>query len=229
VTITSPPIGFSKAVTTGADGHYEWRYLLPGTYNVEVRMSGFRAEVTSDITLVVGQLARMDFKLQVGALTEEIQVSAQGVLLDTQTSTMAQTMTEERIVDLPINGRGYTGLGNLVPGVQASTRGAGSNGSFQANGARSFYEQISYDGTNVVQQRSNNGAPPPVMDAIQEFKIQTGKYSAEYGGNAGANVQVQLRSGTNQFHGGAWDFFQNSDLDARGTFRPAPQPKNILL
>ena len=228
VTISSQAIGFSKSVVTSADGHYELRYLLPETYSVEVRMAGFRPEVTSGITLVVGQLARVDFKLPVGAVTEEVQVSAQGVLLDTQTSTMAQTMTEERIVDLPTNGRGYTGLGNLVPGVQASSGGAGSNGSFQANGARSFYEQISYDGTNVVQQRSNNGAPPPVMDAIVEFKIQTGNYSAEYGGNAGANVQVQLRSGTNQFHGGAWDFFQNSDLDARGTFRPAPQAKNIL-
>lgn len=228
VTINGPAIGFSKTVTTGADGHYELRYLLPQTYNVEVHMNGFRPEVTGGVTIVIGQLARVDFKLQVGALTEEVQVSAQGVLLDTQSATMAQTVTENTIVDLPMNGRGYTGLGNLVPGVQASTGGAGSNGSFQANGARSFYEQISYDGTNVIQQRSNNGAPPPIMDAISEFKIQTGDYSAEYGGNAGANVQVQLRSGTNQFHGGAWDFLQNSDLDARGTYRPAPQAKNIL-
>jgi hypothetical protein len=164
----------------------------------------------------------VDFKLQVGAVSEEIQVNAQGVLLDTQSSTMAATVSEERIVDLPVNGRSYVTLGNLTPGVVAS------GSSFAANGARSFYEQISYDGTNVILQRSNGGAPPPVIDAIQEFKIQTGNYSAEYGGNAGANVQVQLRSGTNRFHGGAWDFLRNSDMAARGIFRPAPQPKNIL-
>jgi Carboxypeptidase regulatory-like domain/TonB dependent receptor len=222
VTIVGPAIGFNKTVTTGTDGHYELRFLLPETYNVEVHMNGFRPEITSGVTLVIGQLARVDFKLQVGSLAEEVQVSAQGVLLDTQTATMAQTVTSERVVDLPINGRSYVGLGNLVPGVQASGT------SFQSNGARSFYEQISYDGTNVLQQRSNNGAPSPIIDAISEFKIQTGNYSAEYGGNAGANVQVQIKSGTNQIHGGAWDFLQNSDLDARGTFKPAPQPKNIL-
>ena len=222
VTISSQAIGFNKSVTTGADGQYELRYLLPEEYVVEVHMSGFRPERTAGITLRIGQLARVDFRLQVGALTEEIQVNAQGILLDTQSATMAATVSEERIVDLPLNGRSYVSLGNLVPGVQASGT------SFQANGARSFYEQISYDGTSVLQQRSNNSAPSPIIDAIQEFKIQTGDYSAEYGGNAGANVQVQLRSGTNRYHGGAWDFLRNSAMDARGTFRPAPQPKNPL-
>jgi hypothetical protein len=222
VTISSQAIGFSKSVQTGADGQYELRYLLPETYVVEVRMNGFRPERTAGIVLRIGQLARVDFKLQVGAVTDEIEVSAQGVLLETQSGTMAATVSEERIVDLPLNGRNYVSLGNLVPGVVASGT------SFAANGARSFYEQIAYDGTSVILQRSNNGAPPPIIDAIQEFKIQTGDYSAEYGGNAGANVQVQLRSGTNRFHGSAWDFLRNSDMDARGVFRPAPQPKNIL-
>ena len=222
VTISIQAIGFNKSVITGGEGQYELRYLLPEDYVVDVRMSEFRPERTAGITLRIGQLARVDFKLQVGAVSEEIQVNAQGVLLDTQTSTMAATVSEEQIVGLPLNGRNYVTLGNLTPGVVAS------GSSFAANGARSFYEQISYDGTNVILQRSNGGAPPPVIDAIQEFKIQTGNYSAEYGGNAGANVQVQLRSGTNRFHGDAWDFLRNSDMDARGTFRPAPQPKNIL-
>jgi hypothetical protein len=222
VTITNAAIGFSKSVVTTADGQYEVRYLLPEDYVVQVRMNGFRQERTAGITLRIGQLARVDFKLQVGAVTEAVEVSAQGVLLDTQSATMAATVSQERIVDLPLNGRNYVSLGNLTPGVVASGT------SFAANGARSFYQQISYDGTNVIQQRSNNGAPPPIIDAIQEFKIQTGDYSAEYGGNAGANVQVQLRSGTNRFHGGAWDFLRNNDLDARGYFRPAPQPKNVL-
>ncbi len=222
VTIASPATGFNRSVVTGPDGQYEVRYLLPEDYVVQVRMNGFRPERTSGITLRIGQLPRVDFKLQVGAVSEAVEVSAQGVLLDTQSGTMAATVSEERIVDLPLNGRNYVSLGNLTPGVVASGT------SFAANGARSFYEQISYDGTSVIQQRSNNGAPPPIIDAIQEFKIQTGNYSAEYGGNAGANVQVQIRSGTNRFHGSAWDFLRNNDMDARGYFRPAPQPKNVL-
>jgi hypothetical protein len=222
VTISSQAIGYNRSVVTAADGQYEVRYLLPEDYVVEIHMSGFRPERTAGITLRIGQLARVDFRLEVGAVTEEIEVSAQGVLLDTQSGTMSATVSEERIVDLPLNGRNYVSLGNLTPGVVASGT------SFAANGARSFYQQISYDGTNVILQRSNGGAPPPIIDAIQEFKIQTGDYSAEYGGNAGANVQLQLRSGTNRFSGSAWDFLRNSDMDARGTFRPAPQPKNVL-
>ncbi len=222
VTISSPSAGFSKSMMTNAEGRYELRYLLPADYVVEVRMNGFRPERNAGITLRIGQLASVDFKLELGSVNEAVEVTSQGVLLDTQSATMAATVSQERIVDLPLNGRSYVSLGNLTPGVVASGT------SFSANGARSFYEQISYDGTSVILQRSNNGAPPPIIDAIQEFKIQTGDYSAEYGGNAGANVQVQIKSGTNRYHGSAWDFLRNSDMDARGYFRPAPQPKNIL-
>jgi hypothetical protein len=137
VTIGNAAIGFNKSVVTSADGQYEIRYLLPEDYVVEVRMSGFRPERAAGITLRIGQLARVDFKLQVGAVTEAVEVSAQGVLLDTQSATMAATVSEERIVDLPLNGRNYVSLGNLTPGVVASGT------SFAANGARSFYQQIS--------------------------------------------------------------------------------------
>jgi hypothetical protein len=102
------------------EGRFELRYLLPAEYVVEVRMSGFRPERNAGITLRIGQLASVDFKLELGSVNEAVEVSSQGVLLDTQSATMAATVSQERIVDLPLNGRSYVSLGNLTPGVVAS-------------------------------------------------------------------------------------------------------------
>ena len=97
-----------------------------------------------------------------------------------------------------------------------------------ANGARDSWMQVNIDGITMVNNRSNYVTLYPIIDALLEFKVQSGNYTAEYGGNAGANVNLQLRSGTNQFHGSFWEFFRNNALDARGYFRPAPFPKDIL-
>jgi hypothetical protein len=226
VVVTQPATGTVRNVTSSPTGSYEVRYLQPGEYVVEVRMTGFRSEKSSEITLRLAQMVRLDFTLQVGEVTEQVQVNAQGVMLETQSGVLGGVVTRDSVVNLPLNGRNFIQLGNLTPGVISS--GGTTSGSFRANGARSGYQQISFDGVTAVNNRATNEFMFPSVDAVQEFKVQSSNYSAEYGGHAGANVQLQLRSGTNQFHGTAFDFLRNDVLDARGFFRPAPLQKPTL-
>jgi hypothetical protein len=222
VTITQPTTGTVHNVQTNLSGIYEVRYLLPGEWVVEVRMAGFQSQKSAPITLQVGQLARMDFALQVGEVTQEVVVTAQGVLLETQSGVVGDVVTSEKIVNLPLNGRSFVALGNLTPGVIAS------GGAFRADGSRSMYQQISFDGVTAVRNREYSVRMFPNIDAVQEFKVQSSNYSAEYGGHAGANVQLQLRNGTNELHGAAFDYLRNDILDARAYFSPAPNPKPEL-
>lgn len=229
VTITQPSTGFTRTLTSGQDGNFELRYLSPGEYTVEASAPGFRSERRTGVVLQIGQQARLDFTLQVGGTTEAVEVTAAGVLLQTENASLGEVVTSERIKSLPLNGRNFVQLGALTPGVTVSGSGAGSTaGRFSANGARDVNMQVSFDGVTAVNNRQNFVAMFPSIDAIQEFKVQTGNYSAEYGGNAGANVQLQLKSGTNQYHGTLLEFLRNDLLDARGYFRPEPLPKNIL-
>ncbi len=226
VTITQPATRMARTVESGPNGAYEVRYLTPGEYVVQVRLAGFRSERSSPIPLRVGQMVRLDFTLQVGEVTEQVEVTAQGVLLETQSGVTADVVSSERIVNLPLNGRNFVQLGNLTPGVIAS--GGTTSGNFRANGARSNYQQVSFDGVTAINNRGNNTFMFPSVDAVQEFKVQSGNYSAEYGGHAGANVQLQLRSGANRFNGTLFEFVRNDLWDARGYFRPAPQAKPTL-
>jgi hypothetical protein len=227
VTITQPATGLSKTVTADSGGHYEVRYLIPGSYAVEVKAPGFRTERQTGIVIQIGQQARIDFALQVGDVVETVEVSSVAPLLQTENSTLGEVVGPERIVNLPLNGRNFAQLAVLTPGVRVVAENAVRT-DVVANGARDINMQVSFDGITVVNNRHNFVVFYPSVDAIQEFKVQSGNYSPEYGGNAGANVSVQLRSGTNQFHGTAFDFLRNNQLDARGYFRPAPFPKDVL-
>ena len=132
----------------------------------------------------------------------------------------------------PLNGRKFDNLAILTPGVQiynpdnhsSSTDGS----SISANGGRSIWGQVNVDGITMVNNRHNYVNLYPSVDAIEEFKVQTGNYTAEYGGNAGTNVNIQIKSGTNQFHGDLFEYIRNDAMDARNYFTPAPIPQNIL-
>jgi hypothetical protein len=226
VNITHSATGTVHTVVTGGNGAYEVRYLVPGEYVVDVRQAGFRSERSSSITLRIGQMARVNFTIQVGEISEQVQVTAQGVLLETQNGVVGGVVSGERIVNLPLNGRNFVQLGDLTPGVITATSSTSST--FRANGARVYYQQASFDGVTVIDNRNNQVAMYPTMDAVQEFKVQTADYSAEYGGHAGANVQLQFRSGTNVFHGELFEFLRNNIFDARNFFSPAPNPKPTL-
>lgn len=232
VTVTAPDTGFSRAVTTGADGKFDIRYLVPGEYAVEVKATGFRTERRTGIVIRIGQQARLDFTLQLGEVQQTVEVNAVAPLLQTENATLGDVVAHERIVNLPLNGRTFTQLASLTPGVRATDPNlhtASTDGSrIIANGARDIWMQVNIDGVTMVNNRMAYVNLYPSLEALQEFKVQSGNYSAEYGGSAGANVNLQLRSGTNRFHGTMFEFLRNEKLDARNFFRPRPFSKDIL-
>lgn len=141
---------------------------------------------------------------------------------------LGEVVARERIVNLPLNGRNFLQLSSLTPGVVVREESNGERTRVIANGARDVWMQVNINGVTAVNNRANCVNFYPSVDAIQEFKVQSSNYSAEYGGNAGANINMQLRAGTNQFHGSLFNFTRNDNFDARGYFRPEPLPKDIL-
>ncbi len=232
VTISNAAQGISRTVKTGQDGKYEVRYLVPGEYNIEVQAPGFRTERRTGVGIQINQQARIDFAMQIGEVQQTVEITGAAPLLPTENATLGEVVSTERIVNLPLNGRSFVQLSILTPGVRVAEPSqftSSTDGSrIIANGARDSWMQVNIDGVTMVNNRSNYVTMYPIIDALQEFKVQSGNYSAEYGGNAGANINIQVRSGTNQLHGSAWEFLRNDKLDARGYFRPAPFPKDIL-
>jgi outer membrane receptor protein involved in Fe transport len=232
VLIMQPATGLSHTVTTGPGGTYEVRYLIPGEYVVEVKASGFASERRTGVAIQLGQQARIDFPLKVGTVQETVEVNTGIPLLQTENATIAGVVSQERIESLPINGRRFDDLAVLTPGVSVynpDNHSSSTDGSeIGGNGSRLIWGQVNVDGITMVNNRHNYINVYPSLDAIEEFKVQTGDYSAEYGGNAGTNVNIQIKSGGKQFHGDVFEFFRNEALDARNYFAPAPQPKNEL-
>lgn len=226
VTIEQPATGLTRKVLTNSEGAYEVRYLLPGEYNVEVSAPGFTTERRTSVVLQTGQQARLNFPMQVGQVTERTNVVAEVPLLQTENAALGEVVSTERVSNLPLNGRRFIDLAALTPGVTVRTEDQFSL--VRANGTRDTTMALTFDGVKATANRWAFVAIFPPLDAIQEFKVQTGNYSAEYGGNGGANVNVQLRSGTNSFHGSAYEFLRNDTLDARNYFSPAPLPKDSL-
>ena len=221
ITVTSAATGVVQTVVTGPTGAFEVRYLAPGDYVVQASLSGFRTERTT-ITLRVGQLARLNFVLQVGNIGEVVDVRRRGCCSRPRAASPATSSTAETLVNLPLSGRNFTTLGNLTAGVVASAT------QFRASGARGMYQQVSFDGVSALNNRGNNLFMYPSVDAVEEFKVQATNYTAEYGGHAGANVQLQLKSGSNDLHGSVFEYVRNDAMDARNFFAPAPSPKPQL-
>ena len=198
ITITRVSTGVVQTVVSDPSGVFEVRYLVPGEYTVQAAFSGFRAERTN-VTLRVGQIARLSFVLQVGG-GEVVDVEAAGLLLETQSGVTGNVVTADTLVNVPLSGRNFVTLGNLTAGVVAA------GGNFRASGARSMYQQVNFDGVSALNNRGNNLFMFPSVDAVEEFKVQSTNYTAEYGGHAGANVQLQIKSGGNAFHGSVFEY-----------------------
>ncbi len=232
VTVSQAATGFSRSEAVSSTGTFEFRYLIPGNYTVEVQATGFRSEIRSNVDIQIGQQAKLEFSLQVGSLQQAINVEALTPLLQTENATLAGVVGQERIENLPLNGRKFDDLAILTPGVSVynpDLHSSSTDGSeISGNGSRPIWGQVNVDGITMVNNRHNYVNLYPSLDAVQEFKVQTGDYSAEYGGNAGTNVNIQLKSGSNQFHGDLFEFFRNNALDARNYFTPPPIPVNIL-
>ena len=194
VTIRQPAIGFERSVETGAEGLYEFRYLRPGEYTVEVGHQGFRTERRTGIVIEINQQARIDFSLQVGDVVETVEVSSAAPLLETESAVVGDVVGGERIVNLPLNNRNFLQLSIMTPGVRIKEESNGERTRVVANGNRDIWMQVNINGITAVNNRAPFVNFYPSVDAIQEFKVQSSNYSAEYGGQSGANINVQLRS-----------------------------------
>ncbi len=241
IEVTHVATGAVRTAVTGADGLYTIPLLQPGDYNVRASLSGFRSALREAVRVTVTETARVAFALDVGQVTETITVVADQTLVETTNATRGIVIDEKQIVDLPLNGRNFTQLGMTIPGVVAPPIGLGgqtgdatpggfgnATGGFNVNGMRNQSNNFLLDGA-TNNDTFNTGfvlRPPP--DAIQEFKILTHAFGAEYGRNAGSVVNVVTKSGTNTFAGAAWEFNRDDALQARNFFAPADQPKPVL-
>jgi Carboxypeptidase regulatory-like domain/TonB dependent receptor len=224
--------GLKREEATSNTGDYSFPLLNVGEYEVTVQLAGFKTEVRKNIVLQINQKARIDFTLQVGGQEERIDVSAEAALLRTDDATLGQVVDHRRVVELPLNGRNLGGLAVLQPGVQFGARmgfdGLTGDGggvpvpghviAISANGQRDTNQHATLDGVVATEARVNTLPYTPSIEAVEEFKVQAGTYSAEYGTNSGAQLTIVLKSGTNDYHGTAFEFLRNDVLDAEDYF-----------
>ena len=226
LTITNKVTNVSVSTLTNEDGRYVVPGLKPGSYKLEATLSGFKLYAQSGVILQVNQTARVDIAMAVGNVSEQITVQGGASALETETSSRGEVIDERKIVELPLNGRDYNQLALLAPGVLVPTprlTSIGFRGAFNVNGNRAFQNSFLLDGVDNVSYatsyRGNNvQVLQPSVDALQEFKIQTNAYTAEFGRSAGAIVNAVIKSGTNDVHGSAYEFFRNRDLDSTNFF-----------
>ena len=241
VEATSTATNATRTAVTGLDGIYTMPLLQPGNYTVKASLSGFRTAIREAVRVTVSETARVQFEMQVGQLAETVTVTAEASLVETSNATHGIVIDEQKVVDLPLNGRNFTQLGTLIPGVVAPPGGLGgqsgdatpggfgnATGGFNVNGMRNQSNNFLMDGA-TNNDTFNTGfvlRPPP--DAIEEFKILTHAFSAEYGRNAGSVINVVTKSGSNKLTGAAWEFNRDQSLQARNYFAPQNQPKPAL-
>ncbi|MDX2181128.1 MAG: TonB-dependent receptor [Bryobacteraceae bacterium] len=235
VVITNLGTNISSTTVCDSNGNYRSVPLQVGTYAVRVQHSGFKVFLQRGITLSVRQEAVVNVALEIGAVAESVEVNADVARIQTADASRGEVIENKQIVELPLNGRNYVSLGLLTAGTNVPPPGSRSGG-FSAGGLRAGENNYLLDGLDnnnnqqVTDARSAQVVAPSV-DAIQEFRVQTSNYSAEFGRNVGAVINVVLKSGTNEFHGGAFEFLRNEKFDARNFFdRPnsakAPYKQN---
>src|SRR6202790_1677031 len=237
VSITNVATGINRTVTTNEDGLYIAPNLLPATYELTFTASGFRTDVRSGIELTVGATVTLNTTMQVGGTKETVQVQTEAPDVQLATSDISAVVNATTVRELPLNGRSWTDLATLQPGVnRIQTQPDFAAGTDRGN--RGFGQQLTISGARPQQHNYRldgislndyaNGAPGSVLggslgvDAIQEFSVLTSNYSAEYGKTSGGVVNAITRSGTNGFHGSGYEFLRNSALDAKNFFEQDP-------
>ncbi|HTS04802.1 MAG TPA: carboxypeptidase-like regulatory domain-containing protein, partial [Candidatus Eisenbacteria bacterium] len=233
VTVTNVETNQPTRVTTNDEGTFAANLLKIGTYSIAAEKAGFQTTVQQNVEVGVNQSVKVDLVLKIGSASEKVEVTAAPALLQTEQSSLGTIETERRISELPLNGRNFIQLAYLGPGANAGQTGTNvSGGVFENERAN---EAISVNGLRVSNNNfllngvDNNEfglggvvvLPPP--DAIQEFKTEENSMSAEFG-RGGAAVNVVLKSGSNQFHGGVYEFIRNDKLDAVNYFNVGQQP-----
>jgi len=240
VTIKNMDTGLIRTTTSNASGEFNVPELPIGTYRVTIEQNGFQTSVTTGVIVQVASNARVDASLKPGEVKQQVVVSGESISeVETTNDTLGGTLTQENVKDLPINGRDYTKLIYLTPGIAGSpdqiSDSPGSFGVFSLNGARGRSNNFMLDGTDmndgyrndpVINQAGVFGTPATILpiDAISEVRVLS-NYEPEYGRNSGAVINIVTKSGSNQFHGDALEYFRNDGLDARNFFNDAGTTK----
>ena len=224
VTVTETGTGQARSMVTDSDGAFVFPNLRPTSYIITATGSGFRAYRQTDVDLLANQSLTINIPMEVGAVTETVTVAGQTVQVDTSTSTLAEVVESTRIIELPLNGRDAAKLSTLIAGtvmISTSTEtGKGIPGNFYLSANGSGIGQVSYrlDGNSNTDSYFQLNQEFPFPDALQEFSIQTSGFSAQFGNNAGAVVNAVTKSGTNDIHGGAFEFVRNRAFNAKDFF-----------
>ncbi len=226
VTLTNVGTGVSVTSTTDTTGNFEFFTVRIGTYLVTAEKTGFSIALADNVSVAIGTRQRVDMTLEIGQITEKIEVTAAAARLETDTSQRGQTIRREALQALPLLNREYSSLALLTTGVRQSALSGSREGSFNVNGLRSTFNNFLIDGVdNNAYGTSNQGfsnqvmQPPP--DAVDQFQVVTNNMSAEYGRSGGATVNVSYRSGANAFSGALWEYFRDTSLTSTGYFVPA--------
>ena len=226
VTITNDGTQVSEKTTTDGMGRYIFLSLAPTSYTVKVEISGFKTTVHPNVVLRVGQQMDLDFTLELGEITSTVEVTAESTLLNSVSAALGTEVTNRYIMDMPLSGREITQLSFLAPGTtEVPGMGAGMLGgtTFTSNGQRYSTAEFRTDGALISAPEGGEGSNTnisyhPLVESVQEFKLQSNSFSAEYGSNGGTVVNIVTKSGTNEFHGSGWYFFQRPWGDANSFF-----------
>jgi len=236
VRLTNQGTAIEAKATTDENGNYDFFNVKEGRYTVTVEAAGFAKTSAADVDVAVGARQRVDLSLQVGNVSQSVEVSGAASLVETDKSEHGQVIQTQAIVELPLNGRHYSDLALLATNVHVSPIATAftpnslpREGAFNVNGMRSTYNNFLLDGVDnnsygTSNQNYSSQVVQPSPDAVAEFSIVTSNFSAEYGRVGGGIVNAAMRSGTNQFHGTLYEFFRNTDLNATGYFRASTLP-----
>jgi hypothetical protein len=231
ITAINSDTGFQRGTVSNAQGAYVLVELPVGRYRVEAEMQGFKKYVQEGIVLDVNQQATVAVHLAVGTATQEIQVTSDAPMIESTSTSLGQTVGEREILDLPLNGRQFTQLGLLQTGVVPLTPGlleagglARAGQAYAVNGQRPESNNFLIDGADNFDTVDGGLVMEPPIDAIAEFRILTSTANAEFGHSTGSTTNIITRSGTNEYHGTAWDFFRNNAMDAKSFFAASVEP-----
>ncbi|MGH9783460.1 MAG: carboxypeptidase regulatory-like domain-containing protein, partial [Terriglobia bacterium] len=219
VTLTESQTNQEITSTSGSDGFCTFSLVKPGTYAVQVNAPNFRPFRQEGVRLATGERVRLDVTVTLGPVTESIAVHADAPVLRTESATLGQLIDQRTVRDLPLKNRDFISLLSLSPGVALPPGSALP----RINGGRPRVNEYLYDGVSVLQPEPGQVAFFPIIDAIQEFKIETNSPSAEFGRFSGGVINLSTKSGTNDVHGSVFKFFRNEVLNARNLFAPATE------
>src|SRR5208337_4278255 len=225
ITATNTATQVARTATTNKEGTFQILSLPIGNYKVTAEHEGFRSVISAEQKLLINQALRIDFKMEVGAANQTVNVGAEAAPVETVNPTLGQSITGRALTNMPLNGRDMMDLALLQPGVTESNDDNTGAGNFSIAGGRTDSVTFLLDGGNNNDLLDNSNVLDPNPDAIAEFRILTSDYTAEYGRNGGGVISVVTKSGTNSIHGSAFEFLRNRDFDANDYFNKEQVPQ----